>query len=409
MKETMMVGLKERHGASLAVPSSGEPFNSMSRDAARGVGSMPGRLWVSGCNPRSSERGASMSGHEVFVLGVDGKPLTPSTNSKARKLLKGGQAKPVWNKFGQFGIQMLVSTRTETPESSLGVDFGTKFEGYALVVGKENVLSVMWLLPDKKKIVRKLEERKCLRRARHWRNCRRRKCKSDNRSKKGFIAPSQLVIVQSRLKVLNEFFRCFPVDVAAVEDVCFNHAKKRWGKNFSTIEIGKERIYAWVRERAVLRLYKGHETALLREKYGYKKSGDKSEEVFTSHGSDALTDAVDSSCQEHIPEGRFIVVDDTYRPVRRQLHDSQPGVGGLREKYSEGNFKGVRKGSVCEHGLVVGGTKNAYFIRNLENKRISRTRVVWFSHKFKIKKSLNGGSTANSSAPEGSLSFAEIL
>ncbi len=31
------------------------------------------------------------------------------------------------------------------------------------------------------------------------------------------------------------------------------------------VEIGKERIYDWVRERAVLRLYKGHETSLLRE------------------------------------------------------------------------------------------------------------------------------------------------
>ena len=57
--------------------------------------------------------------HNVFVLGIDGNPLTPTTNSKSRKLMKGKQAKPVWNKFSQFGIQMLVDTRKETPKTIL--------------------------------------------------------------------------------------------------------------------------------------------------------------------------------------------------------------------------------------------------------------------------------------------------
>ena len=148
-----------------------------------------------GCGYNSRKR-ASISGHNVFVLGCDGKPLTPTTNSKARKLMKGEQAKPIWNKYGKFGIQMTVETRKETPKTSFGVDFGTKFEGYAVVVGNENNLSVMWKLPDKKKIVRKMTERRQLRRARRQRNCRRRKCRSNNRNKDGFIAPSQMVMVQ---------------------------------------------------------------------------------------------------------------------------------------------------------------------------------------------------------------------
>ncbi len=45
-------------------------------------------------------------------------------------------------------------------------------------------MNVMWKLPDKKK----LEERRTLRRARRFRNCRRRECRFDNREKKGFIA-----------------------------------------------------------------------------------------------------------------------------------------------------------------------------------------------------------------------------
>jgi hypothetical protein len=56
-----------------------------------------------------------MSAHNVFVLDKEGNPLTPTKPAKAKKLMKAGVAKPVWNKFGQFGIQMLVDTRKETP------------------------------------------------------------------------------------------------------------------------------------------------------------------------------------------------------------------------------------------------------------------------------------------------------
>ena len=64
----------------------------------------------------------SANNHAVFVLAKDGRPLTPCTPAKARKLLRGGVAKPIWSRFGTFGIQMLVETRRETPETTLGVD-----------------------------------------------------------------------------------------------------------------------------------------------------------------------------------------------------------------------------------------------------------------------------------------------
>lgn len=321
--------------------------------------------------------------HSVFVLDKQGKPLTPTTPSKARKMLVGGVAEPVWNKFGQMGVQMLVDTRKETPKTALGVDFGTKFEGYAVAVGKENNLSVMWKLPDKKKIVKKLDERSELRRARRWRTCRRRECRFDNRSRKDFLAPSQKVMVQSRMKAIGEFFRCYPINAVALEDVKFNHRDKRWGKNFSTIEIGKAQINRWIRQRSGLTMFTGNDTGECRARYGYKKSSDKGAEVFNAHCSDALAIATDLYAQEHISQGKFIIADDTYRPVRRQLHDTQPSNGGIRAKYSTGNFKGVRKGTICNFGQVCGGTGNSYFIRNQDNKRIGRTNLEWLSHKFK--------------------------
>ena len=379
--------LKAPENAPLILCSAEEPFNSTGLETNSNVNSPvenPKSLshWGSGCN---SQRGARMSGHSVFVLDANGEPLTPCKPSKARKLLKGNQAKPVWNKFGLFGIRMLVETRIETPKTVLGVDFGTKFEGYAVVTEKENNLSVMWKLPDKKRLVKKLIERSQLRRKRRWRTCRRRECRSDNRSKDGFIAPSQLMMVQSRLKALKEFFRCYPIDAVAVEDMRFNHNKKKYGKNFSTVEIGKNKIYDWIKERACLQLFLGMDTETLRKKYSYKKSSDKSAETFNSHCSDALAIAVDLYAKEHVAPGQFIVVDDTYRCVRRRLHYTQPSKGGIRYPYSTGNFKGIRKGTICKKGQICSGTKNSIYFRDWNNKRnkIVKSKNQWLSHHFK--------------------------
>jgi hypothetical protein len=393
MQQTTRQVLQERQSTPLALSSSEESLNSTSLANNRNNvntpvdNSKPLLHSVSGCNTKC---GSMSPKHSVFVLDKQGKPLTPTTIYKSRKLLEGGVATPIWNKFGQLGIQMLVDTRKETPKTALGIDFGTKFEGYAVTVGNENNLSVMWKLPDKKQIVKKLEERRILRRARRWRTCRRRECRFDNRVRKDFLAPSQRVMVQSRLKSIAEFFRCYPIDAVAIEDVRFNHSKHKWGKNFSTVEIGKTYIYNWLTQRARLHKFTGYDTSDCRERYGYKKSNSKSAEVFNAHCSDALSIATDLYAQEHIEPGKFIVVDDTYRPVRRKLHDSQYSKGHIRHPYSAGNFKGVRKGVICELGLIAGGTGNSYSIyptQELEGneKRIRKsvTKITWLSHKFK--------------------------
>ena len=391
MRKSTRKGLKERQDTPLVLTASEEPLNSTSLETDSNVNSPVENSksffhWGSGCNP--SKKGRIVRKHNVFVMGKDRKPLTPTTNAKARKLMEDKQAKPTWNKFGQFGIQMLVETRKEKPRTVLGVDFGTKFEGYSVVSDRENNLSVMWKLPSKKKLVRKLEERRHLRRARRQKNCRRRKCRSNNRDMEGFIAPSQLMMVNSRLKCIREFFKCYPIDTTAVEDIRFNHRDKRWGKNFTTMEIGKRKIYDYLRSMSMLQMYAGFDTFDLRGKYGYKKSSKKDAEVFNSHCSDAMTIAVDSNIKKYVGCGKFIVVDDSYRSVRRKLHYTQYSSGRIRKKYSCGNFKGIRKGSMCEFGQMAGGTKNYAYIYNLDGKRLGKSlkKVEWLSHKFKVNK-----------------------
>ena len=330
--------------------------------------------------------------HTVFVLAIDGKPLTPTTPAKARKLLEGGVAKKVWSKFGTFGIQMLVETRRETPQTTVGVDVGTKFEGYAVICGEENSLAVKLDLPDKRNIVRKMKKRRVLRKNRRHRKCRRREAKFNNRKReKGWIAPSQMVIVNSRLKVLRELFRIYPIDAVALEDVRFNHYKYHWGANFSTMEVGKQRLRKFFAEQgADLFEFRGWETKELRERYGYKKTSDKSADVFEAHCTDALVLACEVGPGLRIWPGKFLVVDDTYRPVRRRLHDAWPSRGGIRSKYSQGTVFGLRKGLlVCttsgQTGRLCGASKGAYRYYYSGRKRRTAKRLSWISSQFIIR------------------------
>jgi hypothetical protein len=326
-----------------------------------------------------------MSAHNVFVLGKDGNPLTPTKPAKARKLMENSMAKPVWNKFGQFGIQMLVETRNETPNTALGIDNGTKFEGYSVVCGNENSFNSMWKLPDKKKIVKKLTERMQLRRARRYRNCRRRECRFDNRNKDGFIAPSQLMMVNSRLKAIKEFFKTYPIKTVGIEDVRFR--KHHRGNNYSTVEVGKTMIKEFIQKYAIIRQFQGWQTQKLRKLYGYRKTYvDKSAEKFSTHCCDSLALATALTTKKHTDNGKFIVVDDSYRPVRRRLHDTQFSKGNVRYPYSQGNFAGIGKGTICELGTICGGTKKSAWINDWNHHRIGKSlnKIGWLSKRFPI-------------------------
>jgi len=382
--------LKVPSRASLAACSTADSLKAtfVNNDELSFQGNSEVRLRVGGSRLNVSDKNRN---HSIFVLSKKGQPLTPTTPTKARKLLKAGVAQPVWSKFNTLGIQMLVETRRETPDTALGVDNGTRYEGYSVIVGIENVINIKLDLPEKKKIVRKLEERRTLRRARRFRNCRCRPKRFDNRNRKDFMAPSQAVIVNSRLKVIGELFRMYPINAVGFEDVRFNHAAQRWGANFSTTEIGKARIKAFCESQgAKVYQYRGHETKELREKYGYRKTSIKSADKFTAHCSDSLALAVDVFVGGYIEPGLFIVVDDTYRPVRRKRHDTQPASGGIRDSYSRGTVFGLRKGllvgtSTGKIGQLCGENKGSYRYYDVSGKRQSAKKLSFACGHFVVR------------------------
>src|SRR5688572_30477619 len=104
----------------------------------------------------------------------------PCTPLKARLLIKHGQAHPKRNKLGLFFIQLTYTV--EQPANQplvVGIDPGSKFEGYSVVGTHETVLSLMAEAPDHVK--RAVARRRTMRRARRQRKCWRRKARFANR------------------------------------------------------------------------------------------------------------------------------------------------------------------------------------------------------------------------------------
>ena len=280
----------------------------------------------------------------------------PTTPCRCRKLLRSGVAQKRWSKGGIFYIQMLVPVGEEAQEMCLAIDPGSAFDGYTVSGTQEVALQGMAVLPSQ--VHRRMETRRMLRRNRRHRKCRRRQARFNNRKKKkGWIAPSQLAKVQLRIRLMERLCQLFPITDIVIEDVRFNHWKKRWGKHFSTVEIGKAKVYERARELATLWLPRGWETALARKDYGIKKCSQKSKLTPESHANDAWAMACwlfgekprNTTAEFHIWRRQ--------EHSKRQLHLQNPARGGKRRNYGGTIYANspLRKGDViCYRGEVVG-------------------------------------------------------
>ena len=117
----------------------------------------------------------------------------PCTPPKARHVLKAGKAKPKRNKLGLFYVQLTYEQEPDNQPLVVGIDPGSRFEGYSVVGARETVLNLMAEAPDHVKeavAVRRTMRR--VRRSRKW----RRPCRSNNRlGRKNRIPPSRGTLV----------------------------------------------------------------------------------------------------------------------------------------------------------------------------------------------------------------------
>lgn len=270
----------------------------------------------------------------------------PTKASRARRWINKDEAIPKWDILGIFYVQLKVNTENKRQEVVLGLDTGAKFDGVTIVSKKEVIQTGMLELP--KRIARRMNQRKSQRHFRRYRKCRRRVCRFDNRRRSaGWIAPSQNAKVDFRLKVIDELRSLYPITKAVVEDVRFNHYRKRWGRFFSTVEIGKMKLYdtlfEWFGE---VKLVDGVDTAKLREEYRVKKSSNKRERSIHSHAIDALVISAEEMGLNVLRVYSFFVW-KRYQYPRRKLHRFQFEKGGKRRREGGSmSLERFRKGDI---------------------------------------------------------------
>jgi hypothetical protein len=183
----------------------------------------------------------------------------------------------------------------------------------------------------------------------------------------------------------------YPICAVGWEDVRFNHRAHPWGSIFSTVEVGKARIRAFFAQTgAEVFMYRAYQTREIRKKYAYRKVRVKTADRFEAHCSDALALACEAGTEARVEPGPFLVVDDTYRPVRRQLHDSKPAPGGLRAVYSRGTVFGLRKGILIgtirgKVGRLCGENLGGYRYYDEAGKRQTARRLAWVRACFVVR------------------------
>jgi hypothetical protein len=318
----------------------------------------------------------------VFVPVVDAnqQPLMPTIPSRARRWVKSGKATPFWKK-GIFYVRLNVEPSSKkTQQLAIGVDPGSKKEGYTVKSKKHTFLNVQvdavtWVKD-------RIKTRREMRRARRTRSCPYRKpCFN---KVKGGLAPSTKARWQWKLRIINWLCKLYPVTDIVIEDIkarTWKNAKK-WNISFSPLEVGKAWFYGEIAKLAKLHTLQGWETKELRDLWGLRKTGKKLAEIFEAHCVDSWCLANQITRGASQPDNKSLFCVTPIRYSRRQLHMLQPAKGGVRKKYGGTISHGFKKASLVKHlkhGLCyIGGSgKTGVSLHSIETgKRICQNAKV---------------------------------
>ena len=162
----------------------------------------------------------------VYVKSVDGKALMPTSNAKARKLLKQKKAKVV--SLRPFVIKLTYKTKTEyTQKLHLGIDSGYSNIGFSVIDAKqEYIAGEVKLLEGMKD---RLNAKRSYRRVRRSR-LRYRKPRWNNRvksKKKGWLAPSIRHKLDTHIKFIDELKGILPIGKITIEVANFDIKKMK--------------------------------------------------------------------------------------------------------------------------------------------------------------------------------------
>lgn len=159
----------------------------------------------------------------VYVISIDGKPLMPCKEAKARRLLKQGKAKIY--KREPFSIQLLFECENQVQDITLGVDAGSKHIGLSATTDKKELYAADVEL--RKDIVDLISTRRENRRTRRNR-LRYREPRFNNRvhsKNNGWLAPSVDQKIQCHFQVIKDVYAILPISKIVVEVASFDIQK----------------------------------------------------------------------------------------------------------------------------------------------------------------------------------------
>lgn len=306
----------------------------------------------------------------------------PTTPARARRWIQSGEATPYWSN-GIFCIRLNREPSDRyKQEIAVGVDPGSKKEGFTVKSESHTYLNVQ--ADAHNKVGKKVAKRRELRRSRRSRKCPNRKHKKHTLSNRNRIPAGTRARWDWKLRILEWLNKLYPITHVCVEDIKARtiQGARKWNQSFSPLEVGKKWFYAEVEKRWLLSTLAGYETKEIRDRLGLKKSSNKLSATFDTH-------CVDSWCLAYYTVGGDPIVDNTsifcISPIpieRRSLHRQLPQKGGKRPRYGGTKCLGYSKGTLVKHikhglGVVCGKRNNYLCLQPIEGgKRLTRSAKV---------------------------------
>ena len=330
----------------------------------------------------------------VPVLTPSGKPLMPTKPSRARRWLKQGKAKVVYNDLGIFQIQLLRCPRTTNIQPiAVGVDPGKSYTG----IGVQSVKFTLWMahlqLPFKT-VKDRMEQRRLMRRNRRGRRINRklpynqrahRKARFDNRRQRK-IPPSIRANRELELRIVDELSLIYPITNIAYEII-----KARGDKAFSPVMVGQKWQLENLADYCQVEQVEGWQTAQIRQQLGLQKQKhSKGDAISATHAVDGVALACSAFIQYGVTSthsmgwrGSVTVTSASFAVIRRppvsrrQLHLMVFTKGGVRRKYGGTVTRhGFRKGDLVQSpkgvGYVSGDTEKQVSVSDANWKRLGQ-------------------------------------
>ena len=298
----------------------------------------------------------------------------PCHPARARELVRKGKAVRRFNR-GIFYIQLTEREGGETQMVAVGIDPGSKKEGFTVKSEKHTFLNinadaVSW-------VAKNMQIRRDMRRGRRSRNSPYRSARRNRKC--GRLPPSTSARWDWKFRVARWLNTLYPVSVFVVEDVkARTTRRRRWNAAFSPLEWGKSAFYESIRTLARVSIISGWKTKEIRDSLGLRKTKNKLDDVFDAHCVDSWVLA-STEVGGTVPDNTRLLLVSPLRFHRRQLHVTQPAKGGVRKSYGGTRSLGFKRGSLVKHvrhGFAyVGGTMNGRITLHsiADGSRISRT------------------------------------